>query len=229
MSFSRQQFSDYYRKKNLSILEQALYKSESLKDSRYTFKGEINKFTVVVRCDLNGYSTWSHDKKMPQKIHMLDSFFSTIVPLIDDHNGIYYREEGDCIIALFSPYFTSSVSWANVISFCRKATSRRYGTGANTLTIKTIVNCGDVTYFQKTHEQGSNEWSAEGYAFIQSARFEHAVESEPRIYLFEDECDNFFIKNLPELKDKANRKSIQIPGLKLPSGWQKIAYFSYSI
>lgn len=197
--------------------------------SKYAFKGPQLAHSITVRCDLNGYSNWSHGKTVAQKIAMLDHFFSSVVPIIDKHHGIYYRDEGDCIIALFSSYFSMSHTVKNVIDFTFAATMQKYGTAPSNLSVKTIVNFGDIAYFQKTHERGTYDWSADGTVFIHSARFESAVESKARIYLFKDDYNKYFLPSDSSLAKYAHFDKIQIPGMKLQSGWQDIAYIHFNI
>src|SRR5262245_3296002 len=71
----------------------------------FEFHGEAVLYSVVVRSDLNGYSAWARDKRPSDRAALLDQFFSFAVPELQLHGGVYFRDEGDCIVGLFSEYF----------------------------------------------------------------------------------------------------------------------------
>jgi len=109
---------------------------------------------------------------------------------MDQYGGIYFRDEGDCIISLFSSYFGLEDPYAPVDKFCKAVVRARYGT--DRLTAKAIVAEGEIAFYQKSNEIVTGDWSAEGEPFIRAIRVEQAVESKQRIYYFADEYDALF-------------------------------------
>ena len=120
----------------------------------------------------------------------MDSFFSIVVPVVEMHNGVYFRDEGDCVVSLFTDYFNSSASYDEVHKFCKFVSSKTYGKGA--LSAKSTVACGDVGIFQKAHEVGSDDWSAEGAPFVRAARLEQVIESKKMFVYYKDDYEAHF-------------------------------------
>lgn len=194
--------------------------------SGYEYRGAGFWNTIVVRCDLNGYSGWARDKTIEQRVNLLNDFFSTVVPFLDQHGGIYFRDEGDCIVSVFSGYFQLGATPERVRGFCQAVVSRTYG--ADGLSAKAIVACGPVAYFQKSHEVGTDDWSAEGEPFVRAARLEQAIESRAHIVFFQDEHDQFFAAQA-QVASPGERyywaveaRSVQVAGLGLAGGWTDI-------
>lgn len=201
----------------------------------YAFKGEAFSPSVLVRIDLNGYTAWGKTKNISEKISMLDGFFTYVLTRLDTFGGVFYRDEGDCILALFSDYFQTGATDKSVVDFCMAVTQGKFGLQGE-LSVKTIVTVGEVLYFQKSHEVGTHDWSAEGQLFIDSARFEAAVESKKRIYFFKEFYDRFFDSQISKVPDNSpinpawiiNAESIQIPGLNLTGGWKDIVSLEWN-
>ncbi|HEU4583279.1 MAG TPA: hypothetical protein VFS67_33710 [Polyangiaceae bacterium] len=194
--------------------------------SGYAYRGAGFWNTVVVRCDLNRYSAWARDKTIEQRVNLLNDFFSTVVPLLEEHAGVYFRDEGDCIVSVFSGYFGLGATPERARAFCQAVVSKTYGT--DELSAKAVVAFGSVAYFQKSHEIGSDDWSAEGQPFVTAARLEQAIESRPHIVFFQEEYDQVFAQSARVAAFggryywEVESRSLQVPGLGLPGGWTDI-------
>lgn len=242
----RNEFYKYYRKpqEEKARLAQELKQNELLKafynnrssastnqQDRYSFKGEGIKFGVVVRCDLNGYSTWARDKSLNQRAQLLDEFFSWVFQRLEVCKGVYFRDEGDCLVAIFSDYFDSTVLFDDVRNFCTSIIGRTYG--ADDLTAKAIISCGSLAFYQKNHELGTDDWSAEGEPFVLAARVEQAIESDQRIYFFKKDYDTHFksvaVNAQPGERYYWNVKteSHQIKGIGKIAGWEEFFVMEY--
>lgn len=144
---------------------------------------------------------------------------------------MFYRDEGDCIVAVFSDYFSNGATYDSVESYCLKVSSRKFGTPQ--LTAKTSVACGSVLYFQKAHEEGTQDWSAEGDAFVRAARLEHAIESKRQVVFFANEYTAHFANTSNVAKPgtsaawSVNRKKRQVPGIGEPGGWSELVALEY--
>ena len=53
-------------------------------------------------------------------MRLLDDLFSKLIPLLDDYGGVYLRDEGDCLVGIFTSYFGEEIGPANVRSFARR-------------------------------------------------------------------------------------------------------------
>lgn len=225
----RSQFYNYYSqpKANRSI---QLFEKASATASSSLFKGTSTKYTIVVRADLNGYSKWIREKgtDIKDRVELLDDYFSHVVSLLPSHNGIYFRDEGDCLVILFSPYFHPNLLFTNIMNFCEQVVQKTYGT--DKLTAKCCVAAGEVTYYQKGHEEVSGDWSAEGDPFVHAARLEAAVDSKPRVYYFEDFFKAFihsetkWVQPGEKASWKYDNKSYTVPGLGLQGGKAGVSY-----
>lgn len=195
--------------------------------SRYQYRGEALNDTLVVRCDLNGYSGWAKDKAITERVRLLNAFFSYVVPQLGSFGGIYFRDEGDCIVSLFSDYFQTGSTPQSARAFCQAVVSKTYG--ADGLAAKAVVTHGPVAYFQKSHEAGSDEWSAEGHPFVAAARLEQAIESKPQIVFFLETFQRLFWANQPLAGTgetyhwDINTENRRVEGLNLPGGWAELA------
>ena len=227
MNSRRRQFLEHYLERSPS--SDQIKKSAASSDLSL-FHGEGTAASVVARTDLNGYSKWSREKSIADRVELLDEFFSVVAKEIYKHNAVYYRDEGDCVVTIFSDYFGNG-SVANILAFCKAVTNKYYSKGE--ITAKTTVGFGDLAFFQKTHEVASGDWSAEGEPFVVAARLENAVDSAQRIYFEEATYDAVF-SNIGPVANKGQyyywgteRESIQVPGLGLPGGWMRVAYLEY--
>ena len=236
----RSRFYEYYvqpRESRYELLEKAAAVQSST-NREYDFKGKAVQYSIVVRADLNGYSKWAKDKKIEERVKLLDDFFTHAALLMQKYNGIYFRDEGDCLVILFSIYFDNGFQNADVRAFCKGIVSKKYG--ADSLTAKCCVSGGEIAYYQKLHEIGSFDWSAEGQPFVNAHRLEAAIESKPRIYLFnDDEIDSVFSSIvLPTIQwapsgsntsvwTVSQGEKYQVQGVGKNGGWVKIAYFEY--
>lgn len=152
--------------------------------------------------------------------------------MLDASGGIYFRDEGDCIVALFSDYFQAGATHDSVEKFCMRACANLYGDAQ--LSAKAVVATGDVAYFQKAHEVGSEDWSAEGGAFVKAVRLEAAADSKRQINFFRDDYDKYFSKtNIIDASSGGIAKwypeheKRQVPGLGFDGGWTDITVLKY--
>ena len=159
---------------------------------RYLFRGTRISAGVVVRVDLNDYSNWTQGRSIIERVDLLNDFFTKVIEYLNKYGGIYFRDEGDCIVAIFSPYFELQVPYAPVKAFCEEVIRERYGPDG--LTAKASVAAGKIMIYQKSHEWDIDDWSAEGDPFVRAIRLEQAVESKQAIYYFAAEYDGLFKK-----------------------------------
>jgi hypothetical protein len=182
---------------------------------------------------LNGYSDWVRGKSASARVSLLDQFFSTIIPALGTAGGIFFRDEGDCIVALFSDYFKIGATVQSIMGFCKSAASGAYGTSAESLSAKVTVTWGQLAYFQKAHESGTEDWSAEGQPFVRSARLEQSIESKPQIVFYADDYDRLFAQSASIAPPggiyywEIQRRSLQVPGLGLVGGWADVVSMEY--
>jgi hypothetical protein len=206
-----------------------LLTSSTTPDAAYSFRGEEVAPTVVVRCDLNGYSTWSREVSLRERVQLLNETFTKIVWVVDACKGVYFRDEGDCVVALFSDYFQSGATARDLLDLCLFATKNQYGP----LTIKTSVAIGNVAYYQKPHEVDVDDWSAEGEPFVRAARLEQNVDSKQRIYFYADEYRNHFNGIIPVANEPGKAtwnlvtESAVVPGLGYAAGRVDVTYLEY--
>jgi class 3 adenylate cyclase len=226
MASRRARIHDFYgtpANQRSQVLEKA---AAAAAYDQFSFSGAGVADAAVVRTDLNGYSDWSRDKSIQDRVSLLDDFFSYLVPQLRQHCGVFFRDEGDCLVSLFTTYFGEKPTFDGIEAFCMKAGSRSYGKAQ--LSAKTVVARGGVAIFQKAHEVGTQDWSAEGEAFVRAARLEQAVESKQEITFFADEYDSDFAGTVNVAAPGAqprwlvNRENLQVPGLALSGGWTDI-------
>lgn len=189
----------------------------------------------MVRSDLNGYSEWVRDIKIPKRVALLDEFFSHAAVAAHKYDGVYYRDEGDCIVVLFTPYFFPNVTYSQVISYAKEVTKQTFGNAA--LTCKTVIAGGPVTFYQKGPDIPENDWSAEGDAFVTAARLESAVESQQTIsclsedYEYDDglksASEAMLVSSGQTYYWSISTRSIQVQGLKAAGGWVDVTVHSY--
>lgn len=230
----RQKFYDYYRRNYVSATGYGELTANSLDESvrasaasdKYKFKGTAIANSIVVRADLNGYSKWAASKPIEARAALLSDFFTKVVSELDLHDGIYFRDEGDCVVAIFSGYFSNKFSYTQAEPFCRAVVRGTYG--ADKLTAKCCVAIGQIAVYQKAHEVGTDDWSAEGQPFVNAARLEHSVPSKAAVYYLEDE---FAPTILPELRFVGDgvryywshgTEQMRVPGLSLAGGWADV-------
>ena len=185
MPSRREEIVNYY-------LRQGGHFKEAAAATRYLFRGTRISEGVVVRVDLNGYSNWTQGHSIIERVALLNDFFTKVIEYLAKYGGIYFRDEGDCIVAIFSPYFGLPVPYAPVKAFCEEVVSKQYGPDG--LTAKASVAAGKIVIYQKSHERDTDDWSAEGYPFVRAIRLEQAVESKQAIYYFADEYDGLWKK-----------------------------------
>lgn len=198
----------------------------SAASDKYRFNGARIANAVVVRADLNKYSKWALDKPIAKRAELLSEFFSKVVRELDTSGGIYFRDEGDCVVGLFSNYFSPSFSYRQAEPFCKAVVGSTYGT--DKLTAKCCVAMGEIAIYQKAHEVGTDDWSAEGQPFVNAARLELSVPSKPAVFYFENEFKQTILPTL-NFVGAGNRyywlhdtENIQVPGLGLNGGWAEI-------
>jgi hypothetical protein len=166
--------------------------------SQYGFRQNAVVPAAVVRVDLNGYSKWALEKGIDARVALLNDYFSKVVPMLHAHGGIYYRDEGDCIVGLFSNYFVPGLLAQSVLAFAKVAVGARYG--VDQLAVKAVIAVDDVAIYQKSHEVNSSDWSAEGQLFVTAARIESAVDSKPRIYMRKEDYETNFDSGAPKAR-----------------------------
>jgi class 3 adenylate cyclase len=174
VSYSRSQIHRFYempRSQRGTLLEKSASSASS-----HPFKGAGLYNTAVVRVDLNNYSAWTRRVPITDRVELLDHFFTTTVSLASQLNGVYFRDEGDCVVLLFGSYF-GATSFQEMHYFCRQCVLRKFG--RDELDAKVSVAIGEVAFFQKSHELNSTDWSAEGEPFVRSARLERSCSSTP--------------------------------------------------
>jgi class 3 adenylate cyclase len=197
----------------------------------YSFKGPAMAKAIVVRTDLNGYSSWARGMPAPLRAAVLDEFFSAVVPAIDRAGGVYFRDEGDCIVALFSEYFGHSTDSLQVRLYCQGVTAKVYS--AAELSAKTCVACGEIAIFQKRHEAPSGDWSAEGEPFVRAARLEQAASSIRHVVWYANDYDTYF--KSAEIWAPAGTKALwnlyreplRVPGVGAVAGWEDVVRIQY--
>jgi hypothetical protein len=158
---------------------------------------------------------------------LLDSFFSQTVVQVVAHGGVYFRDEGDCIVVLFSDYFNAG-SLRQVKPFCRRVCEPAYG--VDHLTAKATVSVGDVVYYQKAYERDTLEWSADGDPFIFAARMEVEAESKQVVHYSKEDFDRHFRSTPGGNEDnwKLEEEALRIPGLWTTNGWKEMVKDRYS-
>lgn len=224
----REAVHEFYR----SVPGGGLLLEKAAASALFPFRGPAISHAVIARSDLNGYSAWARDRNAAERALVLDSFFSTVVPAIERAGGVFFRDEGDCIVALFSDYFERGATWKKIRSYCMEVTRQTYGVPQ--LTAKTCVATGDVAIFQKRHEVQSGDWSAEGEPFVRAARLEQAVSSARHVAMYEDEYDAYWepVAEYAPAGSPAlwtlSRESLQVAGLGAVGGWTRIARIEYS-
>ena len=225
----RQEIVNHYLQKSGPIKEAAA--AAATKD-HHLFHGDDLCEAVVVRVDLNGYSSWAQDRLMIYRVNLLNDFFTKVLNYMDKHGGVYFRDEGDCIISLFSSYFGLEDPYAPVDNFCKAVVSARYG--IDQLTAKAIVAEGEIAFYQKSNEVGTGDWSAEGEPFIRAIRVEQTVKSEQQIYYFADEYDELFQPKAKDLVDeilskswRLKRENKHVQGLGMPGEYIRFAIKKY--
>lgn len=222
MANRRSRIHDFY---STPLNLRAAYLSEKAAAApagRFAFHGPAVSETVIARIDLNGYSSWAADKAAAQRATLLDEFFSRLIPALNAAGGVYFRDEGDCIVALFSDYFGGGWTYTSAERFCMNAVAEEYGSPK--LTAKAVLGCGKVVIYQKAHEVGSEDWSAEGDPFVRAGRLEAAVPSKPRVTYFRDEyrahfsTTNVSAPGTPSSWD-INYEKLQVQGVGATGGW----------
>lgn len=226
----RAALSDYYRSKGDSTW--TLLEKAAASASQYAYRGDQVTLGAVVRVDLNGYSAWAADHSLRERVDLLDAFFSVVVPKLNERRGIFFRDEGDCIVGVFSPYFGMGFEFDWVVNFARDAARETYGTPGLSAKV-TVATHSQVAFFQKAHERGSSDWSAEGQPFVNAARLEQAIPSKRRIYFDAAEYDHLYTSSVPIVTSgspyywRLEREKLQVPGLGLPGGWTELVYLEY--
>ena len=189
----RQEIVNYYLQQNIPQVVPIQIKeaAAAAATSRYLFRGNRLSAGVVVRIDLNEYSGWVQSRTISDRVELLDDFFTKVVGYLDKYHGIYFRDEGDCIVSLFSSYFENlrDSPYRCARQFCESVVSGCYGIDG--LTAKAIVAAGKIAIYQKSHEVDTQDWSAEGEPFVSAARLEQAVNSTQSIYYFADACNDY--------------------------------------
>ncbi len=205
----------------------------SAAERRYKFQKPGVCDGAVVRIDLNGYSDWTQSRTIVERANLLNAFFTKVVDCLDKYGGIYFRDEGDCIVAIFSSYFETASPYVSADAFCKEVIGSSVDNN-DPLKAKAIVAVGEMAFYQKLHEVATGDWSAEGEPFVRAVRMEQAVESKPQIYYFANEYDALI---RPKTSSSGFVKKYywtyryekkQIQGLKKSGGWEKLAIVEYT-
>ena len=225
MASRRDAIQRYYQTK--SGLTQLTEKAAAAGDSAI-FHGPQLAYAVVVRSDLNGYSDWARDRDVGERAGLLDEFFTLAIPRLVAAGGVFFRDEGDCIIGLFSNYFRATASFASAEAYALVTSAGTYGTAK--LSAKSTIACGSVAIYQKAHEVGTDDWSAEGEPFVRSARLEQALASKAQVAYFADDYATYFDKTNVDPSSPAtwtaNNEKLQVPGLGAAGGWTDVVICS---
>ena len=230
MPLSRSEIVNYYLQRDTLLKEAA---AAAATEKRYQFRGPDLSDGVVVRVDLNGYSDRTQGRSIGYRVKLLNNFFTKVLEYLDECKGIYFRDEGDCVVSIFSTYFGLADPYASVEDFCKKVVSNYYGYGVDLLTAKAIVAAGEIAIYQKSPEVGTGDWSAEGEPFVRAVRLEQAVESKQQIYFFADEYRELFSRyTIPaNMRTKyywqLDYIKEQVQGLRFPRGWVELAIIEY--
>ena len=229
MASRRQKIHDHYAAKAYHGLSgQAISKAAA---TRYVFRGDQLAGAVIVRCDINKYSDWARERTITDRVGLLNELFSATIPQIDCAGGVYFRDEGDCIVVIFSDYFAPNVTFANVIGFCQAVVRLTYG--PSELGVKCTVASGQIAIFQKDHERGTEDWSAEGEPFVRAARLEQAVVSKRAIAFYTDQFNSYFDRSVTYADPGKpfswiiSHEKLQVAGLGLAGGWEEVTYMTY--
>ena len=223
MANRRARIQDFYSRSSMdlrSLVEKAAAQG------RFAFRGPAVVDGVVVRTDLNGYSAWARDKQAAERAAVLDDFFSRVIPLLNSAGGVYFRDEGDCLVALFSNYFGAGWSHASAEAFSMHAGVNEYGKPK--LTAKSSIACGRIAVYQKAHEVGTEDWSAEGDPFIRAGRLETAIASKQQIAFFAEDYDAHFsttnvaTSTATPAAWNMKREKLQVQGLGAVGGWTDV-------
>jgi hypothetical protein len=96
----------------------------------WNFNGPAIANAIVVRVDLNGYSKWARENTLTERVQMLNDYYQHVIPLAYKYGGAFYRDEGDCIVVVYSTYF-SRATWTfdSVEAFCMLSAARDYAGG----------------------------------------------------------------------------------------------------
>ena len=224
----RQEIVNHYLQKSDSIKEAA---AAAAITNHHLFQGDDLCEGVVVRVDLNGYSDWARDHEISDRVNLLDDFFTKVVSHLHKYQGIYFRDEGDCIVSLFSSYFELEDPYAPVDRFCKAIVRDCYG--VDQLTAKAIVAAGEIAFYQKSHELATGDWSAEGEPFVKAVRLEQAVESKQQIYYFADDYHKLFRQYVTIASTgqkyywQVDSKNTKVQGLGAPGGWVELVIEEY--
>ena len=225
MPSRRQNIFSHYGQRHIPIVE------ASAAERRYQFREPGLFEGVVVRVDLNEYSDWTRDREISDRVNLLDDFFTKVVSHLYKYQGIYFRDEGDCIVSLFSSYFELEDPYAPVDGFCKAVVRDCYG--VDQLTAKAIVAAGEIAFYQKSHEIATDDWSAEGEPFVKAVRLEQAVESKQQIYYFADDYHKLFSQYVTIAATgqkyywQVDSKNTKVQGLGAPGGWVELVIEEY--
>jgi hypothetical protein len=224
----RQRTFEYYLK--ASKLEKSAASATTL-----GFKGPATIYGFVVRSDLNGYSKWILEQAVDiaARVALLDDFFSRAVRAASMFRGVYYRDEGDCIITLFCPYFFAGTTFSDVLGYAKAVTGNTYG--ADQLTCKTTVSAGDLTFYQKGPEVLEDDWSVEGDPFVTAARLEAGVESTQSIYCISAEYEggletaakSNFVQPGQRYFWLVDNEKVKVVGLQAVGGWVDVVVHKF--
>jgi class 3 adenylate cyclase len=222
MANRRARIQDYYLHRQFDLRS---LQEKAAAQGRFAFHGPAVVDAVVIRTDLNGYSSWARDRQAADRAAVLDDFFTRLMPSLDAAGGIYFRDEGDCIVALFSSYFGSGWSYASAEAFAMNACSKEYGKPR--LTAKSTIACGRIAVYQKAHEVGTEDWSAEGDPFVRAGRLETAIGSKQQLAYFAGDYDLHFVSTnigtgTGTTTWNIKREKLQVQGLGVAGGWTDV-------
>lgn len=220
---------NYYNQGNQKLIKL------SVADRTRRFPGAGIYDGVVVRIDLNGYSDWAQGQAIANRARLLNAFFTKVITSLNMYDGLYFRDEGDCVVALFSENLGSADPYRSAYYFCMQVIEDSV-TNNDPLKAKAIVSTGEMAFYQKLHEIEVSDWSAEGEPFVKAVRMEQAVDSKPQIYFFQDEFNRHFNQYVqrsffPQPNQSywkiCHGEKERIQGLRKAGGWATLTTMIY--
>ena len=129
---------------NAEVAEQVLAEGESV------LGGRSQKATILFS-DIKGFTTITESFGAPETVSMLNEYFTEMVEVVFDHNGILDKYIGDAIMAVFGTPFPSPEDADNAVQVAIRMqqvlaalNQRRRGENRPEFEIRIGVNSGDV-------------------------------------------------------------------------------------
>ncbi len=129
---------------NAEVAEQVLAEGESV------LGGRSQKATILFS-DIKGFTTIAESLGAPDTVSMLNEYFTEMVEIVFDHNGILDKYIGDAIMAVFGTPFPSPEDADNAVKVAIRMQQvlgalnrRRRGENRPEFEIRIGINSGDV-------------------------------------------------------------------------------------